>query len=215
MLPLAEFLGVWAFLGVNIASPGPNVINTITTAMTGGRASGMASALGVGVGVGLWCLGMSFGMAAVFALWPPAQVVLTGVAVILLCGFAWRYLGTALAGFRGRAAVARPVTGIAGPRAAFLRSLAVNAMNPKALTSWLAVLSVFPIARAGDGDIAVLCLGAMALSFAIHAVYATLFSTGSALRLYQRFGWVLSGAAGLFFATVATGLVLHETGLAG
>ncbi len=206
MLPLAEFLGVWAFLGVNIASPGPNVINTITTAMNGGRSAGMASAAGVGIGIGLWCLGMSFGMSALFALWPPAQVVLTLVALALLCSFAWRYLRAALAGFRGQGRALAQGGRAAGMRMAFLRSLAVNVMNPKALTSWLAVLSVFPVARAGLLDIGVLCLGAMGLSATIHAVYATLFSTEAALRFYQRRGWILSGVAGVFFVTVAAGL---------
>ncbi len=211
---MAEFLGVWAFLGVNIAAPGPNVINTITTAMNGGRSAGMASAAGVAVGIGLWCLGMSFGMAAVFALWPRAQTVLTLVALCLLCGFAWRYLGAAVAGFRGQRGGIAQVDRVDGVRAAFLRSLGVNVLNPKALTSWLAVLAVFPVARAGSGDIAVLCLGAMALSSAIHAVYAVLFSTPAALRFYQRRGWVLSGVAGVFFATVAAGLGLRLVGLA-
>lgn len=214
MLPSAEFLGVWAFLGVNIASPGPNVINTITTAMNGGRTAGIASAAGVGIGIGLWCVGTSFGLVAVFALWPSAQVVLTVVALCLLCGFAWRYLGAALAGFRGRRSGIVWSDRVQGTRAAFLKSLAVNVMNPKALTSWLAVLSVFPLARAGAGDIGVLCLGSMMLSFAIHAVYAALFSTEAALRFYQRRGWVLSGVAGVFFVIVAGGLALHLAGVA-
>ena len=214
MLPLSEFLGVWAFLGVNIASPGPNVINTITTAMHGGRSAGMASAAGVALGIGLWCLAMSFGVAAVFALWPPAQGLLTLLAMLLLCGFSWRYLAAAVAGFRGqRSGVARRAP-MAGLRASFLRSLGVNVMNPKALTSWLAVLSLFPVARAGRADIAVLCLGAMAMSFSIHTAYATLFSTEAALRFYQRRGWVLSGVSGVFFASVATGLGLRLAGLA-
>jgi threonine/homoserine/homoserine lactone efflux protein len=79
-LPLAQFLAVWVFLGLNIASPGPNVLNTIASAMGSGRRAGMGSALAVGFGVVRWCLGMSLGMAAVFAAVPAAQAVLTLVA---------------------------------------------------------------------------------------------------------------------------------------
>ena len=52
-LPLADFLTVWTFLAVNILSPGPNVLNTISAAMSSGRPAGLGSALGVGVGLGL------------------------------------------------------------------------------------------------------------------------------------------------------------------
>lgn len=83
-LPLSAFLTVWAFLAVNILSPGPNVINTIASAMGSGRAAGMGSAVGVGLGIGGWCLSMSLGMASLFALWPQAQTALTVVATGLL-----------------------------------------------------------------------------------------------------------------------------------
>lgn len=208
MLPLADFLGVWAFLAVNVAAPGPNVVNTIASAIGGGRRAGMASALGVGLGVALWCLGMSLGMAALFALWPGVQVALTAAAVVLLCVFARRLLGAAWDGWRGQEqAVARDPR-LAGVLASFLRSLGVIVLNPKALTSWLTVLAVFPVAQAGRADIVVLCLGAIALSVAIHAAYAALFSTEAALRFYRRRGWILSGAAGVFFASVAAGLAV-------
>lgn len=205
-LPWSDFLTVWAFLGVNILSPGPNVINTIATAMGGGRPAGMASAAGVGLGIGFWCLGTALGMAAIFALLPAAQVALTVVALGLLVWFASRYLRSALAGWRGMRHGLPPALPPEGAGRAFLRSLTVNALNPKALTTWLAILTIFPIARAGAGDVAMLCAGACALSFTIHTGYVLIFSTGRATRFYLRWGWAVSGAAGLFFASVAARL---------
>lgn len=205
-LPLAEFLAVWGFLAVNILSPGPNVINTIATAMGGGARAGLASALGVGLGIGGWCLGMSLGVAALFAAVPGAEAALTAVATGLLVWFALRYLRTAWEGWSGhrRGLPARlPQDGF---RSAFLRSLAVNALNPKALTTWLAVLAIFPVARAAAGDIAVLWAGTAVLATAIHAAYALAFATPVAARFYLRAGWIVSAAAGLFFATVAATL---------
>ena len=207
-LPLSAFLTVWAFLAVNILSPGPNVINTIASAMGSGRGAGMGSAVGVGLGIGGWCLGMSLGMASVFALVPGAQTVLTGVAVALLLWFASRYLRTALAGLRGQWQAALHRQQGLGFAAGFRRSLMINALNPKALTSWLAILALFPTARAAPGDIALLTAGACTLSFTIHSFYALAFSSGPAARLYLRYGWVFTGAAGLFFAGFAVKLVL-------
>lgn len=83
-LPLSEFVPVWGFLALNILSPGPNVLNTMTTAMGSGRRAGLTSAAGVAVGIGLWCLGMSLGMAALFAALPAARATRRGGAAAAL-----------------------------------------------------------------------------------------------------------------------------------
>ena len=211
-LPLAQFLTVWAFLGLNIASPGPNVLNTIASAMGSGRRAGLGSALAVGFGVALWCLGMSLGMAAVFKAYPAAQSLLTVGAAGLLLWFAARYLRAAWAGYHGQGALPGGATGL-GFAGAFRRSLLVNVLNPKALTSWLAILTFFPVASAQGSDIALLCAGASAIAIALHMLYALAFSTPAAARLYLCAGWAISALAGVFFASFALRLlaeVLHH-----
>lgn len=204
-LPLAPFLTVWTVLAMNIASPGPNVLNTITTAMGSGRAAGLASAAAVALGIGIWCVGMTLGMAALFLALPAARAILTVIAICLLLWFASRYLRAAWQGWRG---TGKKLAGRSGLslRAAFLRSLSVNALNPKALTTWVLILTLFPVARAGAGDIALLCAGASAIAFAIHAAYAVAFSTAPAARAYLRAAPVINGAVGLFFAGFAVRL---------
>jgi len=214
-LPWAEFLTVWTILALNIASPGPNVLNTIATAMGSGRAAGMGAALGVGLGIGVWCLGMALGMAAVFVVLPLARGLLTALAIALLLWFAARYLRTAWAGYRRRGAGGLAERQGMGLGAGFRRSLAVNLLNPKALTSWLAIVAIFPLARAKGGDIALLCAGACGLSFSIHTVYALAFSAPPAARFYLRHAWIVSGATGLFFLSFAAALVAEALGQAG
>ena len=197
-LPLAAFLTVWSFLALNILSPGPNVLNTITTAMGSGRRAGIASACGVGLGIGLWCLAMSLGMATLFRLAPGAQAALTLVAAVLLVWFGSRFLRAALGPPGARQAQLKAQAGLSFRRA-FLRSLSINATNPKALTTWTVILGLFPTASAAAGDIALLTLGACCLSLTIHTGYAVLFSTGPAARLYLRASPVINGGVGLFF----------------
>ena len=204
-LPLGAFLTVWTILALNIASPGPNVLNTITTAMGSGRPAGLASAGGVGVGIGIWCIGMSLGMAAVFAVVPYAEESLTVLAAGLLVWFAVRYLRAGIRGARGSAGALHGVAGL-GPGASFRRSLAVNATNPKALTTWIAILGIFPTAEARAGDIALLTLGACLLSLSIHTVYAAVFSTRRAAALYLRAAPVINLAVGMFFLGFAVRL---------
>ncbi len=203
-LAFAPFLTVWAVLAMNIASPGPNVLNTITTAMGSGRGPGLASAAGVALGVGLWCLGMTLGMAALFQAVPATRILLTVIAIGLLLWFASRYLR---AGWRHGAQRIAGRTGL-GVRASFLRSLSVNALNPKALTTWVVILSLFPVARAHAGDIALLGAGAAAIAFTIHAGYALAFSTPPAARVWLRLAPVINGGVGIFFTGFALKLAL-------
>ena len=207
-LPWHPFLTVWGLLALNIASPGPNVLNTIATAMGSGRQAGLGSAAGVGVGVALWCLAMSLGAAALFALLPWTRPILTLIAIALLLRFAWRYLRLAVADWHGMRAGVSPARDRNDFAAAFRRSLAINALNPKALTTWIAILAIFPVAAATPADIAVLGLGASAVAVGLHTAYALAFSTTLAARLYFRFAWLLTAVAGLFFTGFALRLAL-------
>ena len=198
-LPLADFLTVWTFLAVNILSPGPNVLNTISAAMSSGRPAGLGSALGVGVGISAWCLGMSLGIGAIFAAFPALRGILTVIAIGLLVSFAARYLRNALAGYHGYRRGLPTQPGGQDLADGFRRSLMVSALNPKALTSWLAILTIFPVSRATGADIALLCAGSCALAAGIHAGYALAFSSLPAARFYLRWAWAISGATALFF----------------
>lgn len=211
MLPWHDFLTVWVFLAANIASPGPNVLNTIALAMGSGRAAGFGSATGVGLGIGLWCLSMTLGVAAVLKVIPGAALALTLSATGLLLWFALRYARAAWQGVRKSGLDAPSGRDGAGFAAGFRRSLAVNALNPKALTSWLAVLAMFPTARATGADIALLCAGACLLSFTLHGLYTLAFSTPVALRAYLRAGWVLQAAAAVMFTGFALRLAFSLT----
>lgn len=204
-LPLGAFLTVWMILALNILSPGPNVLNTITTAMGSGRTAGLASAVAVGLGIGGWCLAMSLGIAALFTVVPFAQEALTAVAATLLIWFATRYIRTGLRGFAGQGGALAGMQGL-GVRASFLRSLAINATNPKALTTWIAILGIFPTAQAAPLDIALLTLGACLLSLLIHTGYATVFSTRPAAAVYLRAAPVVNLAVGAFFLWFAVTL---------
>lgn len=202
-LSLSDFLPVWGFLAANIATPGPNVLTTIALSMGSGRSAGMGSAAGVGLGIAGWCLGMTLGVSSVLRFFPWLQGLLILAAIFLLAWFALRYFRAALTGFRRQAMRLPAQTDGSGFGAGFVRALVVNAANPKALTSWLAILGLFPLVQANAADIAVLCLGACLLSFTIHSAYALTFSSAGPPRAYLRAGWVLQALAGLLFSGFA------------
>lgn len=208
-LPAGAFLAVWGFLALNVMSPGPNVLNTISLAMGSGRRAGIGAALGAGLGFGLWCAGMLTGAAALLARLPALRLALTALAAGLLVWFAWRYLRASREGFalRRRSGPPAPM-GRAGVVLAegFWRSLGVIATNPKALTTWLAVLGIFPLAQAGAGDLVVLWAGTMMLSAAIHGTYALVFSTAPAARAWARAAPVLNLCVAVIFLGFAAAL---------
>lgn len=208
MVAWHDFLTVWAFLAANIASPGPNVLTTIALAMGSGRTAGFGSSIGVGLGIALWCLSMTLGVATVLAHVPMASLLLAVAGIGLLMWFATRYARAALRGYRQRGMAAPEARNGVGFAQGFRRSLAVNALNPKALTSWIAILAIFPTDRATPADIATLCAGACLTAFTIHAAYTLVFSTPVALRAYLRAGWLLQALAATMFTAFALRLAL-------
>lgn len=213
-LPATDFAAAWAFLALNVLTPGPNVLNTIALAIGSGRRAALGAALGTGIAVTLWCLGMILGVSALLIAVPLARAAMTLLAVGLLVWFATRYLHASRDGFAARRRGNRVLLATrdgAGLRDGLLRSMTIMLMNPKALTTWLTMTAVFPVARASDGDILAFTLGACLIAGGIHAGYALAFSTAAAARAFLRAAPVINLCVGLFFAgfaaTLAWGMV--------
>lgn len=202
MIPLSTYLAVWSIFLVNLISPGPNVLNTIATAMGSGRRSGIAAAMAVAIGVSIWCLAAVLGLGALFAIMPGAQSALTLVGAALLLWFAQRYARAAFSAHHrvsGRHGIS--------PRAAFLGSLGILLTNPKALTTWLVVLSLYPVAEAGFLDVFVLLIGTITIAVGVHLIYALVFSTAPAAALYLRAAPVINAGVAVLFLAVAIKLI--------
>lgn len=214
LLPASAYLAAWGFLVMNVATPGPNVLNTIALAIGSGRRAALGAALGTGLGITVWCLGMVLGVSALLAALPVARVLLTLVAIGLLLWFASRYLSRARAGIAARRNRAPPAPqGRAGVTltGGLLRSVSILLANPKALTTWLTMTAIFPVAQASPADVALLCLGSCIVAGGVHALYALAFSTAPAARAFLHAAPWINLGVGLFFggfaATLAAGLL--------
>ncbi len=207
--PWADLAAVWGFFALNVLSPGPNVFNTIGIALGSGRRSGLAAAAGVGSGVLFWGVAAMLGISTVFALWPGAQIALTLAGGALLLVFGSRYLRRAI-GRRDDGVRARPG---ATPARAFAATLGVLATNPKALTTWLVILALFPTADVEPGARVALVFGMATVATTIHVGYALLFSTRRAAALYARAARAIDGGVGVFFISVGLRLIAFEMGL--
>lgn len=202
MDPVA-LLPAWLFFSVNLLTPGPNVLNTIGTAFGSGRQAAYGCAAACGVGVLMWSAAALLGAGALFLVFPDLHKALTALGATVLLYFAYRYIRRALTPAEG---VAR-ISGVS-PRRAFAQALAVLATNPKAMTTWLALLTLFPAISANGLSMLTFALGSALMAAGGHAVYATVFSTARASRIYERAVRPVNGIVGIGFTFYAIKLLV-------
>lgn len=203
-MPWTEILTAWAVFAANVLSPGPNVFNTIAIALGSGRRTALAVVPAVGIGVLGWASAAVLGAAAAFQRLPWLEPALTALGGSLLLWLASRYVRRALS-WSGEIGRGRVMT----PRTAFAVTLGILATNPKALTTWLVLISIFPVATASAEAGAVMIAGSAAVAALGHLVYAVVFSTRQAAAAYARAGRWINLAVAAFFASLGVSLLLR------
>jgi threonine/homoserine/homoserine lactone efflux protein len=142
------------------ATPGVDLLLTLSRTWQAGVRAGAAAALGITAGCAVHAMAAAFGLAALLALHPQAFVVVqwAGAAYLLWLGgqmlhSAWR--PAAAAGASGAAPL--PAHSLS---AEFRRGLLTNVLNPKVAFFFLAFLPPFVPATSPDKTASFLLLGA-------------------------------------------------------
>ncbi len=200
---LIDLLPALGFLMLNVFIPGPNVMNTIATAMGSGRRTGLACALACGCCLFLWALAALLGAAVVFAAFPQVLTIMTVIGGLLLLYFAYKFIRKALTPVMDVAAIDNVTMW-----AAFRQASLVMLSNPKVLTTWLAVVSLFPVVAKTETHIASFAVLSAAASFSGHALVATAFSTKRASRVYVRLYRPINGLVGAGFCVYGLKLLI-------
>lgn len=185
------------------ATPGVDLLLTLSRTLQGGARAGGAAALGIVAGCLVHALAAAFGLASLLAVSPHAFAALqwAGAAYLL-----WLAFGLARSAWRAQptqAAAARAAPGSLG--ADFRRGLLTNLLNPKVALFFLAFLPQFIGADAGDKTLAFLLLG---LVFALQSLVflLALVALGARLRRPQappRLTRALQATGAALFATLA------------
>ncbi|MFO1291641.1 MAG: LysE family translocator [Rubrivivax sp.] len=156
--PTQAALFALAVLVLN-ATPGVDVLLTVSRTLAGGVRAGLAAALGISAGCALHALAAAFGLAALLALYPGAlrAVQWAGAAYLL-----WLGLGMLRSARRPlAAAAAEPAAAAARSAWADLRAgLLSNLLNPKVAFFFLAFLPQFVPADSPSRTASFLLLGA-------------------------------------------------------
>jgi threonine/homoserine/homoserine lactone efflux protein len=173
---LALFVGAGLLLNL---TPGPDVLNVVTSALRGGFRAGAVAALGVAGGCFVHIGAAALGVGALLAASAEAFALLkwAGAAYLLWCG--WRLLRSGPAG-----AMEIDAAGPVDSRASamldvFRRAFVTNALNPKVALFFLAFVPQFIAPGVDDKTLAFVALG---LLFNLN---------GLAVNL----GWALAAAA--------------------
>ena len=202
-LQIINFIPALGFFILNVFIPGPNVLNTIATSMGSGRLSGVACAMATGLGVILTSLVALLGAAIIFYKIPLIYQSLTVIGGILLIYFAKRYIQKALS-FDQKLIALQDIES----KAAFRRAFLVLISNPKMMTTYLAVISLFPIVASNVQYAIIFSLMAGTASFTGHLIFATAFSTRIASVIYMKLYRPINALVGIGFIIYAMKLFL-------
>jgi amino acid exporter len=197
-----------AFL-LAIMSPGPNVLAVMGTSMAVGRKAGTALALGVGTGSFLWSITTAAGLSTVLATYAEALIAIKIAGGLYLLWLAFKAFKSAASAHDLAVKAAGRETRTA--LGFYLRGLAIQMTNPKAVLAWIAIVSLGLQENAPIWVGLSIVIGTSVLSIIIHCCYALLFSTPPMARLYAKARRWIQAALGAFFAIAGIRLLTSRT----
>ena len=164
MTPALLGLAGWPELGLFMlatlvlnATPGVDLLLTVTRTLQGGAKAGMAAALGINAGCVVHAMAAAFGLAALLAVSATAFLAIKWLGAAYLL---WLAVGMARAALRTGAPAKALVTASNRPAWADFRvGVLTNALNPKVALFFLAFLPQFIAPATTHKTLAFLALG--------------------------------------------------------
>jgi threonine/homoserine/homoserine lactone efflux protein len=209
MHDIAQYLpGIFlafAALLVGVISPGPALLALMGISLGHGRRAGRYFALGIGTGsltIGLLTL---TGLSALLAGWADAMNV---IRIAGGCYLLWMGLKSLRSATRPHqvAPIADTDTDIS-PLHYYTRGLGLHLTNPKAILTWMAIISIGFHSGAPLWVGIVIVLGCSSISTLMHSFYAVAFSTRTVTGFYRRAARWIDGALGIFFTGLGLRLI--------
>lgn len=188
-------------------SLGPSNLAIMSAAMEKGRGPAIAMAAGVVTISFAWGLIAVSGLAAVLLRYGQAFAILKALCGLYLLWLAFRAARSAMSANQNIPAT----TAIeAGKSAMFRRGALMHMGNPKAVLSWLALMSLGVGPNASTAHLAAAFGGCVLLGTLIFFGYAVLFSTAPMARGYARSRRWVEGALAMVFAGAGLRLLLSR-----
>jgi threonine/homoserine/homoserine lactone efflux protein len=191
------------------ATPGVDMLYTVSRSLTGGWRAGVAATLGVCAGCVVHTLAAAFGLAALMAVsaWAFSIVKWAGAAYLV-----WLAIGMLREALQGGSAAAALPLAMASFGAIFRQGVLTNVLNPKVALFFLAFLPQFIQPEAGHETLAFLALGAWSIVQGMLFLLVLVAGTASLRRLggSPRLRRLLNAAGGVLFLGLAGRLAQAE-----
>ncbi|MDR7308574.1 LysE family transporter [Rhodoferax saidenbachensis] len=207
---LTAHLGLaWATYLVNAGSPGPSNMAIMGMAMNAGRRPALWLAAGVVSGSWFWGVLAALGISQLLAAYSTGLIAMKVVGGLYLLWLAFK---------SGRAA-SQPhapdntatAAANASARTLYLRGAAMHLTNPKAILSWLAIVTLALPPGAPHSVALAVVAGCMVLGVLIFFGYALAFSTPTARRVYTTARRWLEGLLAAVFGFAGLRLLQSAT----
>jgi threonine efflux protein len=181
-------------------SPGPATLAISGTAMTQGRAAGLALASGVTSGSFIWSIAAALGLSALMVSNAWAVEVMRYVGAGYL---GWLAIKSAKSAWKGGAAKTVEINTHGRLGRAYAKGLALHLTNPKAILFFgsLYAIGIPPGSTPTDLMIVIAAVGLQS-AIVFHG-YAVLFSTSGAMRAYARMKRGFEAAFAILFGAAA------------
>lgn len=198
LLPyLPQLLVAWGAYIIATASPGPAIVAIISTSISHGRTGGLALAAGVLTGSYTWAMLAAAGLSALIRSYGNALFVLKIAGGLYLFWLAFKALKAAM-----RTETENTVMLDRQPpslRHLYLKGLGIHLTNPKAIFSWLTLVSL-GTPQDAPHVMTILIGGCMLLGIIIFMGFALLFSIEPIHRGYRKARRGIEAAMAGFFA---------------
>lgn len=194
---LPQLMVAWGAYIIATASPGPAIVAIISTSISRGRAGGLALAAGVLPGSYTWAILAAAGLSALIRTYGNALFILKIAGGLYLLWLALKALKAAM-----RKETEASVLLEKQPPSLhrlYLKGLGIHLTNPKAIFSWLTLVSLGTPQDAPQ-VMPILIGGCMLLGVIIFMGFALLFSIEPVHRGYKKSRRWIEGAMAGFFA---------------
>ena len=187
------------------ASPGPATIAIMDIAMNEGRKSALIFSFGVLLGSFVWALLAILGVAVLLSTYAGIVYWLKILGGLYLFWLSYKSIRKVCVKEETIKNNSNTIN-----KKLFIQGLALHLTNPKAIFTWVAIVSLaLPQSPSYFLSFTIL-VGCMLLGFIVFGGYAFLFSTKKAQRIYSKFGNWLNGLTAFIFGLAGYKLLVSQ-----
>lgn len=204
-----ELILIYTTYFVATASPGPSNMAIMGTAMNKGRGAALALAGGVIGGSMMWALLAACGVLTVLATFAQLLIVLKIGGGLYLLWLACKAGKSALS--RSDASVCKSQDKSVAYGKLFQQGILMHVGNPKAILTWVAIMSVALKPGAAASALPEIVFGCATICVAVFCGYALLFSTPLMSAFYRRIRRGLDALLASCFAVAGLKLIFSRS----